>query len=86
MAGENLLTDLELEALETTGLLARQLRSIIGTGPTAQADWSEAAAEIHVIQHRIMAQAAARAMPNRFRLMGTSLGRPTTMARAGDGS
>lgn len=33
-------------------------------------DWNECAVEIHVIQHRIMAQAAARAYPDKYRLMG----------------
>lgn len=72
---KELLTTQELEAMDMTAQLANKIHEIIGDGPTASADWSEAAAEIHVIQHRIMAQAAARAYPERFRLMGRTIRR-----------
>lgn len=66
----NLLTEEELEALRLSGKLAERMRRIIGDGPTASHDWSEIAQCIHALQHAIMAQAAARAYPNEFRLLG----------------
>lgn len=83
MAGFGL-TDLEQAAMDTTATLANQLRQLIGSGPTAAADWQEAAAEIHVIQHRIMAQAAARDHPELYRLMGGRVGEPPTVASLAD--
>lgn len=71
-----MLTDAEHEAMETTATLANQIRRLIGSGPTAEADWQEAVNEIHVIQHRIMAQSAARAHPEMYRLMGGRVGEP----------
>lgn len=71
-AGDALLTDLELEAMTLTGTLANLLRRIIGDGPTAEHDWAETAADVHRLQQRIMSQAAARAYPDKFRLMGGS--------------
>lgn len=69
------LTDTEHHALMLTGQLAGYLRAIItaGGGPTIEADWAEAAHEIHTVQQRIMAQAAARAYPDAYRLMGATL-------------
>lgn len=65
-----MLTDLELRALDLTAELARCLPGIIGTGPAAGEDLRELHAHIHGIQHTIMAQAAARAYPDKFRLLG----------------
>jgi len=68
-----LLTDTEKEALALSGQLAGLLRKIIGDGPQAANDWAEAAIHIHNIQHTIMSQAAARAYPQEFRLLGQTL-------------
>lgn len=68
-----LLTDLELKAARLSGELANLLAKIIregGDSDLATGDWREACAKIHDIQHMIMAQAAARAFPNEFRLLG----------------
>ena len=67
-----LLSDDELEALELTAKLANKIRKIIKDGGTDQSefDWAEAAAKIHDIQHMLMAQAAVRAYPERFRGLG----------------
>lgn len=66
----DLLTLEEREALDISASLANALRRIIGEGPQAENDWSEAAAKIHDLQHMVMAQAAARAYPDSFRLLG----------------
>lgn len=67
---EPLLSEMEIQALRMSGELANLLSKIIGNGSTRDADWREAAAKIHDIQHMIAAQAAARAFPNEFRLLG----------------
>jgi hypothetical protein len=64
------LTDDELHALDLTADLANAVSRIIGGERTGAHDWAEMAAHIHCIQHAIMAQAAARAYPDRFRLLG----------------
>lgn len=79
---EDLLTPDELEAVNLTADLANLMRRIIGEGPTADHDWSETAAQIHVLQSRIMGQAAARAYPDLFRLMGGRIGEPPTVTPA----
>lgn len=68
------LTDDELWALDLTGELANLCRRIIGDGPTSVGDWNEMAERIHAIQHTLMAQAAARCHPGRFRLLGGVVG------------
>jgi hypothetical protein len=66
----DLLTADEREALALSGQLAKLCRRIVGSGPQAADDWSELASRIHAVQHTIMAQAAARAYPFEFRLLG----------------
>lgn len=70
MPGLDLLTDEELACLKTTAKLANQLAGIIGQGPSASQDLTEVVGHLHAIQHAVMAQAAARAYPGRFRLLG----------------
>lgn len=65
-----LLTDKELEAIEVSCKLAHLLKEIIGDGPQESGDNAERIMHIHAIQHMIMSQAAARAYPHRFRLLG----------------
>lgn len=67
---DQLLSEDEHRAIEMAGELGALLRQIIGDGPTAAADWNEFAAPIHVIQRDVMKQAAARAYPDRYRLLG----------------
>ena len=74
MSAAELLTADELHALDLTAQLANVVRKGIGNGPTAEHDWAEMAAQIHQIQHVVMAQAAARAYPERFRLLGGVVG------------
>lgn len=63
------LTDAEHRAMDLTSELSRTLRSLIQPekNSTRAGDWAETAADIHRLQHRIMAQAAARAHPDRYR-------------------
>jgi hypothetical protein len=73
-AMSDLLTPDELAAMDLTGLLANQLARIVGQGDNRQNDLAELLGNhIHGIQHAIMSQAAARAYPEKFRLLGESL-------------
>lgn len=67
----DLLTPAELRALDLTTELTNLLAGeIIGDGATRSGDINEMCKRIHDVQHMIMAQAAARAYPERFRLLG----------------
>lgn len=65
-----LLTADEREAMRLTAELANTLGRVVGDGRTRLDDLRELVAPIHVIQHAIMSQAAARAFPTEFRLLG----------------
>lgn len=68
------LTEDERHALALTAELYDLIaRKIIVSGPTRQQDTAELAADIHRIQARIGAQAAARAHPDLYRLMGDTI-------------
>jgi len=73
----HLLSSEEMEALDLTGKLASLCRRIVGDGPEAVLDWNELAGHIHVVQRTILAQAAARAFPGEFRLLGADAPRDT---------
>lgn len=68
------LTPAEHKALKMSadlvGVVAQQ---VIGSGPCREADINEFAAAVHVVQNMILAQAAARCYPDRYRLMGETL-------------
>lgn len=68
-----LLTEQEHAAIDAAGALWNQLCSIAGHGPTRALDLDELAAHIHAIQRAVMKQAAARAYPDRYRLLGEAL-------------
>ena len=65
-----LLTPDEFEAMDLLGQAANAMRRVIGDGDQAAHDWSEAADKIHQLQSSVMAQAAARAYPDKFRPLG----------------
>lgn len=64
------LTDREQAVLNLTAELWNELCAVVGDGPTRDADLMELCAHIHAIQHSVMAQAAARAYPDTYRLLG----------------
>ena len=77
---DELLTEDEHRALDLTVELTNLVaQNIIGPGYTSQGDINEFVTDIHRIQNRIMAQAAARAYPDRYRLLGG-----TVLRKAGD--
>lgn len=70
-----LLTSLEHEAIEQAGTLWGLLCQIVAIGPTREADLTELVVHVHAIQHAVMAQAAAREYPTRYRLAGSTIPR-----------
>lgn len=70
---DDLLTPEELLAVGLAAELANTLSLIVDQGRTRVHDLNELLAHVHAIQHAVMAQAAARAYPDRFRLLGGTL-------------
>jgi hypothetical protein len=71
------MTDAEHRAMElTAGLWNHLVSEVVADGPSAAGDLRELVVHIHGIQHAIMSQAAARAYPDRYRLLGGTLARP----------
>jgi hypothetical protein len=70
-----MLTEDEHEAIRMAGELYTFIADrVCGMGVTREDDLRELRAEIHRIQHTIMAQAAARESPDELRLMGEVVG------------
>ena len=46
---------------------------LIGDGPTSAADWAEILPHLHALQQAVMAQAAARTHPGRYRKLGETI-------------
>jgi hypothetical protein len=68
------LTQAEQDAIDLAGrLYTRIAEDVAGHGPTRDADLAEICAAVHVIQHAVMAQAAARAYPGAYRLLGETI-------------
>ena len=70
---EEMLNALEHETIELLGEVWGDICNIVGRGPSREADLAEAIAHIHALQHFVMAQAASRAYPDRYRLLGRTL-------------
>ncbi len=69
-APEPLLTAEEMAFMRLTADLANSLSNVIGHGGTRHFDLHEGVDKIHQLQHMVMAQAAARAYPGLFRVLG----------------
>jgi hypothetical protein len=68
---DGLMTPAEHRAMDMTADLYNLLcAEVIGHDRSREGDVAEIAADIHHIQERILAQAAARAFPDRYRLLG----------------
>jgi hypothetical protein len=75
VANEDLLTEDEKKAISLAGeLYTLIVRKVIGNGRARLADAAEIAIHIHDIQNAILAQAAARAFPETYRLLGETIG------------
>jgi hypothetical protein len=80
-----LLTEAEFDTLDTVTLLVSQLNDIVGEGTNRAGDLTELSQHVHAIQALIMSQAAARAFPDKFRLLGASSRHPTESMRPDHG-
>jgi hypothetical protein len=70
---EPALSDTEHDAIKKSAELATLIRNIIGDGLNSYHDWVEATVHIHAIQNMILSQAASRAYPDLYRLLGEKL-------------
>ncbi len=79
----DLLTDDELRALALTAELYDLVAArVIGRGPSRGGDVVELAMHVHAIQNMIAGQAAARAYPDRFRVLGGGNLNPPTEVKS----
>lgn len=70
----DLLTPVEREAMRLTTELSRLMcGQIIGYGSSRAGDVAEFVSHVHAIQQQILSQAAARAYPDEYRLLGDSI-------------
>jgi hypothetical protein len=67
-----LLTELEHSTIGLLGMVFRNITEI-AKDSKIPGDLEEAASKIHDLQHMVMAQAAARAYPEHYRLLGQRL-------------
>jgi hypothetical protein len=65
-----LLTVAEVACLKQCAALAGMLLDVVGPEQTGPQDWRELVFHIHAIQNAVLSQAAARAYPRHFRLLG----------------
>jgi hypothetical protein len=65
-----ILTADEHRAMELTAELWDAVAGLAGEGSPRNSDLAELRQHIHAVQHTILAQAAARAYPDRYRLLG----------------
>jgi len=74
MADDGFLAEAEQDLIALAGrLYTRIAAEVISDGPSRPGDLAELAAAVHVIQHMVMSQAAARRYPQQFRLLGGSV-------------
>jgi hypothetical protein len=71
----DLLTTAEHRAMDLTVELVNLLAGeVIADGPGRTGDVNEVIHAIHIVQRMVMGQAAARAYPDRYRLLGREVG------------
>jgi hypothetical protein len=74
MSHEDLLTGSEHEVISLLGRVAVLMSSeVIGNKRTREQDVAEMVHHIHVLQQMVLSQAAARAFPTWYRLLGEVL-------------
>lgn len=73
-AMRSMLTPAELEAMSAIAAVVGHFATIVGQGPTRDADMREVVNHIHALQAMVMSQAACRAYPTEYRLLGESMG------------
>jgi hypothetical protein len=68
-----MLTPAEHRVVDMAGQLWGELCNLVGNDVTREADLRELVVHIHAIQQAVLAQAAARAYPYEYRLLGEVL-------------
>ena len=68
------LTPLEMETVGLIGLAWNNIARLVGEDESRSQDLREMAHHIHALQNAILAQSAARSYPDKYRLMGESIG------------
>lgn len=71
--GPELLTPREHNLIERLGDWWGDFCGVVADGPTRDADLAEAIHHVHTLQHKLMAQAAARAYPHHYRTLGSTI-------------
>lgn len=66
---KNSLTATERHALELATALWEEMRVIVGTGSSREADLAEIRTLIHGIENMVLSQSAARNYPDLYRLL-----------------
>lgn len=69
-APDPMLTADELALVDMLGKCSNLFGKVVGSGRTRSADLTEVVHHIHVLQQAVLSQAAARAYPDQFRLLG----------------
>lgn len=69
----DLLTHSEESLVTELGVIYGMFCGVVGEGPTRASDLDEVRAHIHALQSRVLQQAAARAYPGKYRLLGGTL-------------
>lgn len=64
------LTMTEQHLLELLGKVHNEFTYVVGRGPSRMQDLTEVCNHVHALQNMVLAQTAARAYPDRYRLMG----------------
>lgn len=68
----SLLTEEEKSLVDLISDVSRSFGTIVGNGPTREHDLREMVFHVHALQNMVLAQAAARAYPELYRVMGES--------------
>ena len=71
----DLLTVEERQLIDDLGQVWNKMCDVVGRGPSRDGDLQEAVLHLHALQHTVMSNAAARAYPREFRLLGEVLPR-----------
>lgn len=70
-----MLNDAEADLVADLAMITDKFRAIMGDDEAvANADMTEVVAHVHALQDKVLAQAAARMYPTKYRLMGARWG------------
>jgi hypothetical protein len=69
----DLLTERERVLIADLGIWWEEFMVVVGMGPTRSGDCDEAIHHVHALQRAVMSQAAGRAYPTLFRLLGETV-------------